>query len=62
VRVGIVEMKKDAMRNDAKYERAAPALCVITQLMKMVKPFVRLAFCESNIAGSSAGWRNLVLH
>jgi len=28
VLVGIVEMKNEAMKNDAKYERAAPALCV----------------------------------
>jgi len=27
--VGTVEMKNDAMKNDAKYERAAPTLCVI---------------------------------
>lgn len=27
--VGIVEMKNDAMKNDAKYDRAAPPLCVI---------------------------------
>ena len=26
---GIVEMKNDAMKNDAQYERAAPTLCVV---------------------------------